>query len=309
MPAPKAHKLDDVMLAMDVVDTLRHRQQLLDQDLRANERREDLIARLRHIYEGQGIEVSDAVLMEGVKALEEHRFTYTPKGSGFARKLAGAYVARRKWLPGIVALFTLLGLGWGFNHAVFVAPKAKAEAERVMLLEQTLPSRLEAAYAKVKDIAKTPEITAKGDALLGAAQLDLKNENASAATANIKALETMAQDLAVSYTIRIVSRPGEYSGVFRLHDDSDEVKNYYLIVEALDAAGNTLSVNITSEEDQATRRTKIWGVRVPETVFQSVAADKRDDQIIQDAVIGQKPVGVIEPDFEVDTLGGYILEW
>ncbi|HJR69030.1 MAG TPA: DUF6384 family protein, partial [Gammaproteobacteria bacterium] len=69
-PAP----LDELMLAMDVVDTLRHKELVLARELMAGERDEDLLERLRDIYTGQGIEVTDEILTQGVKALREERF-------------------------------------------------------------------------------------------------------------------------------------------------------------------------------------------------------------------------------------------
>ena len=74
----KPEKLDDIMLAMDVVDTLRHEREMIASDMNAGERREDLINRLRGIYNAQGISVPDDVLMDGVMALEEERFAYHP---------------------------------------------------------------------------------------------------------------------------------------------------------------------------------------------------------------------------------------
>ena len=62
--------LDEVMLAMDVVDTLRHNQNLVARELSAEDRETQLIERLRTIYHQQGIEVSDAILKQGVAALE-----------------------------------------------------------------------------------------------------------------------------------------------------------------------------------------------------------------------------------------------
>jgi len=59
------------MLAMDVVDTLRHRQQLVDRELDAEARRERLVEKLREIYASQGLNVTDEMLEEGVRALEE----------------------------------------------------------------------------------------------------------------------------------------------------------------------------------------------------------------------------------------------
>ena len=74
-------KLDNVMIAMDVVDTLRHRDDLVRRELNEEGRESELIVRLRQIYRDQGIEVSDQVLAEGVKALKD--------SSEKVRKIAG----------------------------------------------------------------------------------------------------------------------------------------------------------------------------------------------------------------------------
>ncbi len=87
--------LDEVMLARDVVDTLRHRQDLVERELAGDAREKQLIEKLREIYHQQGIEVTDAVLMEGVKALDESRFVYTPPKPSLGVSLAKLYVGRR----------------------------------------------------------------------------------------------------------------------------------------------------------------------------------------------------------------------
>ena len=66
--------LDEVMLAMDVVDTLRHRQDLVARELGGKNRQKRMIEKLRTIYKDQGIEVPERILKEGVAALEENRF-------------------------------------------------------------------------------------------------------------------------------------------------------------------------------------------------------------------------------------------
>ena len=80
--------LDDVMLAMDVVDTLRRRERMVLKELDETGREEDLKRRLRSIYAQQGIDVPDHVLEQGVAALKEDRFTYKPPQAGIARRLA-----------------------------------------------------------------------------------------------------------------------------------------------------------------------------------------------------------------------------
>src|SRR5262252_7874903 len=92
-PAP----LDELMLAMDVVDTLRHRELMLDREVEAEDRDQRLLVRLREIYTAQGIAVTDEVLAQGVAALREERFVYTAPTPSFRRSLATLYVARGRW--------------------------------------------------------------------------------------------------------------------------------------------------------------------------------------------------------------------
>ena len=68
--------LDDVMLAMDVVDTIRHRELIVERELNSGARRKELLERLKSLYAAQGLDVPDHVLAEGVAALEEDRFAY-----------------------------------------------------------------------------------------------------------------------------------------------------------------------------------------------------------------------------------------
>ena len=83
--------LDDVMLAMDVVDTLRHEQNLVARELGATAREAELIERLRKIYHDQGIEVPDHILKEGVKALaESHLVAYREEKRALGDPLADA---------------------------------------------------------------------------------------------------------------------------------------------------------------------------------------------------------------------------
>ena len=93
----KPQTLDDVMIAMDVVDTLRHREDLVHRELNEEDRESELIARLRQIYSDQGIAVSDRVLAEGVKALKDSRFVYTPPPPRWKSTLLTWWVRREKY--------------------------------------------------------------------------------------------------------------------------------------------------------------------------------------------------------------------
>lgn len=296
-----AEPLEDLMIAMDVVDTLRHRQGLVERELDAEGRRDRLIARLREIYTAQGIEVTDAVLEEGVRALEEDRFRYDPPTESFAIRLAKLYVHRRRWgKPLLLAL--LLGLaGWTAYFFLVTQPRDERTA--------ALPLRLETAYAEIDRAARSDQARERAQALQAQARLALSDGDLDRASSEIARLEQLHRQLVQTYDVRIVSRPNENSGIWRVPDANPDARNYYLIVEAVDGKGQILRLPIASEENRAVREVRRWGVRVDEETFEAVAADKRDDGIIQNYIIGRKVAGELEPDYVIATTGATITEW
>src|SRR5262245_14355683 len=143
----KPQALDDIMMAMDVVDTLRHREDVVRRELNEDGRKSELIARLRQIYRDQGIEVSDQVLAEGVKALEDSRFVYTPPPAGWKRTALTLWARRdthgRRLGIGFAALLVILG-----GYYVLVSRPARLAEERARIeVTQTLPKTLRQAHA------------------------------------------------------------------------------------------------------------------------------------------------------------------
>jgi hypothetical protein len=100
--------LDQVMLAMDVVDTLRHEQDLVAAELDEDRRQRDFIDQVQAIYESQGIDVPAAVIAEGVQALRENRFLYKPPARSWSVRLAELYVERGKWAARAALVLLLL---------------------------------------------------------------------------------------------------------------------------------------------------------------------------------------------------------
>jgi TolA-binding protein len=123
----------EVMLAMDVVDTLRHERSLVERELQSEDREGELIAKLRKIYADQGLEVSDEIIAQGVRAMREERFTYQPPKAGLKTTLARIYVNRGRWARRIAILFFALAALWvGYRYLV-VMP---AERGRVRLASE-----------------------------------------------------------------------------------------------------------------------------------------------------------------------------
>ncbi|MGB5339131.1 MAG: DUF6384 family protein [Gammaproteobacteria bacterium] len=293
--------LEDLMVAMDVVDTLRHRQQLVDRELDSEGRRERLVARLREIYSAQGIEVTNEVLADGVRALEEDRFTYTPPADTFGMRMAKIYVRRDKWLGPILFLLALLCVLWLAYYLVAIRPAAEARAE--------LPGELAQQYAQV--IQSTEDAIAHEQAgqYRAAGQLALEDAQYDDARDAIDRLAQLRRQLGLAFTLQVISRPGEQSGVWRVPDVNTGARNYYLIVEAVDARGEVLSLPITSEETGKTTVVKTWGLRVDASEFERIRADKQDDGIIQERDVARKQPGQLNLDYRIRTSGAAITSW
>jgi hypothetical protein len=293
--------LDELMLAMDVVDTLRHKELVLERELSVEERDAKLVEQLRQIYTSQGIVVTDEILQRGVEALREERFVFPPPEPSLSRTLALAYVTRRRWGKPVgvglaavaVAVIAMQLFVWG--------PAGREAAEA--------PAELTAAFAALDANTDDPAALEPARAHLATGQAAVAQEDfdaARAAAAEIAALNARVQ---AQYELRVVSRPGEQSGVWREPQVNRGARNFYLIVEAIAPNGEALRLPITSEEDGRTRTVRAWGLRVDEETYNRVGADKQDDGIIQNNVVGRKARGVLEREYTVPTTGAAITEW
>lgn len=301
--------LDEVMLAMDVVDTLRHRQDLAERELAGDAREKQLIERLRDIYHQQGIEVSDEVLREGVKALAESRFAYTPPKPSLSTSLARIYVSRKRWGPATlaIALVLVVGLG-GYFLAWQPFQAAQAEAARIEL-SQTLPGQMDALYQTIFEETKVQQAVSDADVLRVRGKAAASEGNRAGAEKAIADLTALRDRLRSEYTLRIVNKEGERSAFWRVPDINPDATNYYLIVQAIGPDGKALTLPITNEETGKVENVDTWGARVPESTYRSVEADKRDDGIIERTTLGLKEYGFLDPDYVLPVLGGAVTKW
>lgn len=296
-----ARPLDDVMLAMDVVDTLRHQQLLVERELNTEDRDRKMIARLREIYASQGIEVPDNVLEEGVKALKEDRFVYEPPAKTLQTQLARLYVTRGKWGKPVVIGVGVLAVVW-FAYVSLVSGPAEREIA-------ALPKQLESRYQTLTEHAQGPLAVERAQSLLAQGQSALQKGDNDTARAVIGQMETLRTEIEREYELRIVSRPGEKSGVWRIPDANPDARNYYIIVEALTGDGQTLKLPIVNEEDGQTYQVSKWGMRVDKEVFERIGKDKMDDGIIQKNRFGVKRRGYLTPEYLIPSTGRAITSW
>ena len=306
---PPRAKLDDLMLSMDVVDTLRHQEAFVARELDEEQREGELIERLRKIYRDQGIEVSDRIIKEGVKALKESRFVYKPPLPSLKVTLARLWIARARIGAVLASAFGAIGAIWmGFYF--LVDRPARLDAERVRVeISQILPKSLDEAFAAATAEAKTADARAKADQLVADGHAALLRQDLAEAKNAAAALDQLRADLRRNYEIMIVNRPGEASALFRIPNRNTGSRNYYLIVEAIGADGKPIALPVRSEEDGTTKTVAKWGLRVSQQVFDSVRRDKDDDGIIQNRKVGEKPRGSLDVSYAIPVSGGAINQW
>jgi len=308
-PAVPAPKLDDLMLAMDVVDTLRYDQRLVERELSADASEEALIKRLREVYRSQGIEVSDRILEEGVKALAEKRFSYEPPGPSFERNLALLWIDRARIGKILLAVFFALFCVWLAYDLLVAGPRREAQRQAALEISELLPKTFADSYADIVKEAKVDDAAQHAAQLLADGKTALARGDVAAARKAAQDMAALRDDLRAEFTLRIVNRPGEASGVWREPLINRGGRNDYLIVEAVAPGGKILARPILNEETSIISTVNKWGVRVSNDTFERVMADKRDNGIIERNIVGQKNRGFLDADYSMPMLGGTITQW
>ncbi|HEV7290733.1 MAG TPA: DUF6384 family protein [Devosia sp.] len=307
--AKPAAPLDEMMLAMDVVDTLRHRQDLALRELNGAARERQLIEKLREIYHHQGIEVPGHILKEGVAALAEARFTYEPPRPGWRTTLARLYVSRGSWGKPALALLAVLVLAVVAFFGIWQPfQRGQQEAARIELAEG-LPAQLDALYETIYQETKVQQAVLEAEALRTRGQSLAAEGDRAGALQALDYLTALRDLLRQEYRLVVVNQSGVRSAFWTFPEINTAATNYYIVVQALDADGDALQLPIRNEENGATELVDIWAVRVPETVYTAVLADKQDDGIIQANEIGRKSDGFLEVEYNVPVMGGALTQW
>src|SRR5512147_833643 len=174
-----AAPLDDVMLAMDVVDSLRHADRLVERELSTEERDRQLKERLRQLYAAQGIDVPEHILDEGVAALREDRFVYRPPAGGLRRSLALVWVRRGGWLKALAVAAGILAAvagGWYFGVKL---PAERQVAQQTREITETLPRQLQTERDRVLAVSKVDEAKRQAHELAADGEAALKAGDAA----------------------------------------------------------------------------------------------------------------------------------
>lgn len=309
MNKDKSLPLDDVMMAMDVVDTLRHRNDLVARELNEENRASTLVDRLREIYHQQGIDVPDHILQEGVNALKESRFTYNPPTGGFGYMLARAYVSRGRWGKWALGVGLALGIGLSGYFLVYQPMQAGQAAATQTYLSTEFPAQFDQLVTQIEATAKVDAANTQAAELADRGKLAASAGDQVAAEKFLSDLNGLLSTLQSEYRVQVVNREGADTGVWTYPDVNQDARNYYIIVEAIGPDGNILPQSITNEESGLAETVEQWGVRVSEVQFEAIRDDKLDDGIIQNNIMGLKEFGYLNVDYTQPVLGGAITKW
>jgi Family of unknown function (DUF6384) len=156
----------------------------------------------------------------------------------------------------------------------------------------------------VNSTAKVADARTEAERLVVAGTEALKVGKTDVAQQRLAELETLQQQLNLTYTLRIVTK-GK-TGVWHVPRVNEQARNYYIVVEPIGTNGKPVQVSVTSEEDGSTRMESRFGLRVDELTYQQVEQDKRDNGIIENLTFGTKAAGYLEPEYQMPTLGGKI---
>jgi hypothetical protein len=155
-----APALDDLMLAMDIVDTLRHDMRIAERELDDGKRRTEMKKRLGEIYASQGISVPDDMLEEG---LEQDRFTYKSRATGLQAGLARLYVKRGKLGMALGVLLLAGAVAWAGWYFGLERPRLAREAAVAAELSRG-GERLDAALAEITTLTQSPALRKRAEA-------------------------------------------------------------------------------------------------------------------------------------------------
>ncbi len=312
---PDQSPLDEVMLAMDIVDTLRHEQSQVEAELNEEARERALVARVRKIYEQQGIEVPEAVVAEGVLAMKRERLVFRPPPRSWKVRAAEMWVDRRRWILLMVTAGAIaLGIGWISGR------EERARTRREAIESQANAASATQNRAEIESILlrhggpTPPNITDR--ALVERRELLLREAQGGLASGDLdraksRAHELRSLDLFVSaeLELKIVAHASATSGVERTSREDRNVQLYYLIVESRDHRGSPWPIDVQDEASGERKASAVFGIRVPKAVYDRVKADKLDNRIVDDALVGQKLPGQGKIRWLVDFEGGMILQW
>jgi hypothetical protein len=185
---------------------------------------------------------------------------------------------------------------------------AQADAARIELAEG-LPAQLDALYTQIFNETKVQTALDAAEPWVERGKAAAARGDREATLAAIAQLEKIHKTLLAEYSLRIVDKEGESTGIWRFPEVNSDATNYYIIVEAIGVNGEPVALPIENEETREIDVVSVWAQRVPDITYEAIRADRLDDGIIQRNIMGVKQYGFLETEYTMPVLDGAITRW
>lgn len=277
---------------MDVATALRQSRELAEKELALDETKVKLRERLRAAAIESGDAVNDAEIEVAIDQYYASLHTFAEPTSGLRVFVAHAWVRRASTAISAGAVLAALALIW-WLFLRESAPMSGPVREQARVTEAWEP--LSRTLERARSIAADDAARAAVDALAREAEpAHAERDLATLARLGSRAAQLLAA-LEEDYELHVISRDGEKSGIDAYYEDESgkRVSGYYLIVEARTRDGRILERTVRDAEQQRDARVRTWGEQVDKAVYDRVAADKRQDGIVDATLFATKPRGAL----------------
>lgn len=286
--------LDELTRVMDVARTLRKETSIAERELNRDETVALLRKKLREAADLAGDSTTDEQIEAAIRHYFDNLHEFQPPESGWQTAMANVYVARKKIVGWTLAAVAVALMTWGFWFSGMMPGERRTE-----LRAQQTYSQVEEVVSSIEKIAANGAVTAQAQQAQAEAATYRDRGDVSALEQLRDRLLQQASVLQDEYQLMIVTQ-GQ-SGVDRYVGQDQSVSGYYVIVEAVDSNGQPLPMKVRNAETGEYETVSKWGEQVPKEVYESVAADKQADGVVDAREFAVKRRG--ETDLEV-TLGG-----
>ncbi len=174
--------------------------------------------------------------------------------------------------------------------ALAMIARDAVESERLCLEADQL-------YSSLQTVAAEGSAVALGRRLHQRAQRLAETGDVDRLRGTVQSLSQLGTQLDREYRLVIVG------AFWRFKNDNSGVRNYYLRVQAIDTYGNPLAMSIRNDKTGQTRRVREWGERVSKAVYDRVGADKADNGVIDEDLLGTKQRGYLTVERKIPDVG------
>ncbi|HGM5579601.1 TPA: DUF6384 family protein [Pseudomonas putida] len=288
--------LSEQMGAMACVDTLRRERRQVQEHMDLPQQRADVAARIREYYRSQGIPCDEATIEDGVRLFFAQRLVFEAPIQPWYKRLFATLLIRRQGLLWTLVWIVLIGGTWKLLDGIEQPDTASAQAQAdgpdstVRQARQVrynaLMTRLQA--MPTEDVMRSPFLQYADDSAT-----IINGDSDDLAERTLNHLQLYADFMEPPLQIRILDKAGQRTGYERCVSeqpcsaDSDAGKAWYLVVQPVDARGNTVIMPLPGSDYQPIAMSA-FGIAVDHKQYRKAMQQKTADGHVKDPIIGNK---------------------